>query len=134
MEPATAFGDGSIALIGHDLLVDEDGDEKVLRLSLVWQARDAVDADYHIFVHLVDGEGKLVAQSDGVPVYDRYPFSQWSPGEVVPDRYDVPLPDGVPPAEAEVRIGLYDFATGERLPVGSSDYLALCVPDGPMAP
>jgi hypothetical protein len=76
-------------------------------------------------VHLVDEQGELVAQSDGTPVYDRYPFSQWAPAETVADSYDIPLPADVPIEAVEVRIGLYEFDSGERLPVGNSDYVTL---------
>ncbi|MHB1132676.1 MAG: hypothetical protein ACYC4L_09855 [Chloroflexota bacterium] len=133
-EPAAAFGDGSIALVAYDWHVDEQADERVLRLRLLWQTQEAVTTDYHVFVHLLDGEGNLAAQSDGVPVYDRYPFSSWTPGELVADSYDVPLPAGVPLAEAEVRLGLYDYETRERLAVGDADHLTLTWPGTQSAP
>ena len=47
-----------------------------LGVTLVWQALRPPDADYVVFVHLMDATGKLVAQSDATPAGD-YPTSRW---------------------------------------------------------
>ena len=36
-------------------------------VELVWRAESPTDKSYHVFVHLVDEEGNMVAQSDGQP-------------------------------------------------------------------
>ncbi|RIK12011.1 MAG: hypothetical protein DCC51_17080, partial [Anaerolineae bacterium] len=50
---------------------------------------------------------------------DGYPAEQWTPGEVILERLDLPVPPGTPPGEDGLyglRIGRFDPATGERLP------------------
>lgn len=129
-DSAAVFGDREIELLRYEWFPDRLADKTVLRVVLLWQALDAIKTDYHVFVHLVDREGRLVAQKDGAPVYDRYPFSQWAPGQVVVDSYDVAVPPGLSIADAEIRVGLYDFDTGRRLLVGDSDHIKLKRSDG----
>ncbi|MFN8533904.1 MAG: hypothetical protein U0556_10175 [Dehalococcoidia bacterium] len=110
-EPRVPFGD-LISLVGYD--VTDEGDT----LLLVWEARRDPERDYTVFVHLLDGSGRLIAQRDSPPRSGGYPTSLWSVGERIADR--VPLPDA--PGVRTVRVGLYDPATGVRLrtPTGDS--------------
>jgi hypothetical protein len=108
-EPSARFGEG-IRLVGHRL-EERDG---ALDLTLYWQAGARPDHDYQVFVHLLDGEGRIVGQSDGPPVSGYYPASTWLPDQIIADTHRVPLPrEGRPSAFA---IGLYDLVSGQRLP------------------
>jgi hypothetical protein len=50
-----------------------------------------------------------------------YPSSLWDEGEIIKDDFGVPL-EQLEPGRYELLVGLYDFVTGDRLPVdGSSD-------------
>jgi hypothetical protein len=91
----------------------------VVALSVVWSARQPVAENLKTFVHLLSAEGQLVAQRDSEPVAGRRPTSRWSGGEVIRDRYGVLLPDDLSPGEYRLILGLYDPASGERLPVVS---------------
>jgi hypothetical protein len=109
-------------------------DDTTIYLSIVWQADSRPTADPSIFVHLTgDDPAPVLATADSrYPVYGFYPFSQWSPGEVVRDDFKLPrLPGGT-----QVRFGLYeqnqdgDFVNyGEMaLPVaGCQPYSAIMV-------
>jgi hypothetical protein len=44
-----------------------------------------------------------------------YLASEWTPGERIVTRFDIPLPKGVPPGDYEVRFGV--FSTGEQTPL-----------------
>jgi hypothetical protein len=87
-----------------------------LRVRLFWQARAAPRSDYTVFVHLVDADGRLVAQSDAQPVNGTYPTSIWSVGEAVEDEHHIAVPSG----RYRVYAGLYRWDTMERLPVVSA--------------
>jgi len=95
------------------------GDE--LELTLYWQGIEYAEylgLDYSVFVHLVDREGSLLAQSDGYPVRGLYPTSHWRSTEVViPDRRSITLPADIPPGRCRVEVGMYLLPTGERLQV-----------------
>jgi hypothetical protein len=46
-----------------------------------------------------------------------YPTSAWQPGEIVVDEFELPLPDVLAAGEYSLVTGMYDLATGQRLPV-----------------
>jgi hypothetical protein len=87
-----------------------------LYLTLFWQALRQPDADYTAFVHIRDAAGNVIAQKDQPPAGGSYPTGLWDAGEIIRDEIEIPL-DGVPAGQVEVVVGLYDFATGQRLPV-----------------
>jgi len=85
-------------------------------VTLVWRAETAIDADYIVFVHLMDQGGTLVAQADHPPLDGAYRTSFWAPGDVVRDFYYLAVGDAVPPCACTLLVGMYDPRTGNRLP------------------
>jgi hypothetical protein len=90
-------------------------------LDLYWKAAGLTSTSYAVFVHLVGPDGAIVAQHDQPPVAANRPTTGWLPGEVVHDPYILAIPAGADPGDYCVRLGLYDPATGRRLPVSSAD-------------
>lgn len=111
-----SLGDG-LALLGFDLPAAAVQPGQNLPLTLHWQARQSVDSDYKVFLHLFDETGALWAQVDSPPALGGYPTSEWAPGEVVADRVRLPIGADVPPGVYRLFTGMYDEATGERLPL-----------------
>ncbi len=62
----------------------------------------------------MDFQGVAWAQVDGQPGFFFTPTSRWQPGELIPDTYELLLPPELPPGEYQLRMGLYDPATGAR--------------------
>jgi len=91
-----------------------------LRLTLTWQAAQALSKDYAVTVRLRAPSGRLLWQSDGRPVHGNYTTSAWRPGEAVTDCYDVLAPVGTPPGSYDVEVGVYDSATMQMLAVNGS--------------
>ncbi len=108
------FGD-AISLEGYAW---QAGAEAV-QVTLRWLATAVPEGDYAVFVHLVDPEedDRLVAQGDAPPLEGRWPTSLWRPGVVLDDSHTIPLPPNLPPGTYDLLVGLYDPATGERLPL-----------------
>ncbi len=79
-------------------------------ISLFWQSEAETAVSYRIFVHLLDADGEIIAQSDGEPAQWTRPTTGWLPGEIIVDEHVLDMTDGV-----ELRVGLYDPETGERL-------------------
>ena len=96
-----------------------------LRLTLLWQARAALEKSYKVFVHLEDADGVRRAQSDAVPLSGLYPTQRWAEGESVRDYLDISLPPGLAAGRYSVRVGLYEEATGQRLAVAGGDSFVL---------
>lgn len=88
-----------------------------LRLSLYWQMDAPTDLPYTVFTHLVGPDGQVHGQWDNPPVRGTYPTTDWSPGESVVDQYEIPINSDAPVGEHRLLVGLYDSATGTRLPV-----------------
>lgn len=82
-----------------------------LELEISWRAVRVPLPDYSVAVHLVGhepvrGPADVLAQADrSAPVDGWYPTSLWGPGEVVHDRYVIPVPPGRAPVA--VRVALY---------------------------
>jgi hypothetical protein len=72
-----------IRLRSHAL--DREGRE----IRLQFQALRRMETDYKLFVHLLDSEGVVLDQWDGMPHDWSYPTSWWEAGEIVHDS--VPL-------------------------------------------
>ncbi|OGO33664.1 MAG: hypothetical protein A2Z03_01860 [Chloroflexi bacterium RBG_16_56_8] len=107
---------GNLVASGNDgappyLLI---GQGQALELVLYWQAVSKITTDYKVFVHIVDQNGKLVAQQDQFPDAWRYPTHIWDAGEYVRDSHLLSLND-LPAGGYRVQIGMYQAETGERL-------------------
>jgi hypothetical protein len=116
------FGD-QMELIGYDVQLPPDtSDTPSLDIVIYWRALAEMDASYIGFVHLLDEAGQVTSQVDHVPGDGAFPTSGWLPGEVIADKYQIPYPsDATLEDEALwtqplIEIGVYDPATGERLP------------------
>lgn len=99
-------------------------------LALVWRAETGMPAGYHVFVHLVDENGAILAQSDGVPANWTRPTTGWLPGEYVTDTHGLNWPSVLPEGPLYLRVGLYDPETGIRLQTGGREYVEIAVPAG----
>lgn len=98
-----------------EYILNKNEDE--LDFTLYWRPDHHPVIDYKIFIHIFDPEtGIPVAQSDFMPRGWVYPTSFWWPGEIVEDEATVSL-EAVPPGKYGIAIGIYDPASGERLPV-----------------
>jgi hypothetical protein len=86
-----------------------------LPLMLHWQAVEPLTADYHVFIHMLDRQDQLVAQSDGQPAQWARPTTTWQVGETITDPHGLWIPPDTAPGEYHLHVGLYQPATGARL-------------------
>ncbi|MBK6429236.1 DUF2142 domain-containing protein [Candidatus Amarolinea dominans] len=90
----------------------------VATVTVRWRALAPNARDYSIFIHLVSNDGLTVAQTDTMPGAGLLPTSQWTPGQTYTEAYQVHIPATTyTPDQAHWAVGLYDHATGQRLPV-----------------
>jgi hypothetical protein len=95
-----------------------------LQLTLFWQASEPLGDEVpslNVFTHVLDGSGQLVAGHDSIPGNGRYPTPSWLPGITIADPHVIQLPPDLPSGAYEIRVGLYDPESGERLPVVAGD-------------
>ncbi len=107
----------TVTLLGYDLAEAEVEPGGRLHLTLYWQARREMKTSYKVFTHLLDEDSRLWGQKDGIPCKGRHPTTEWLPGEVVVDEYEIAVKPDAPLGEYALEVGMYDEATGKRLPV-----------------
>jgi len=122
IESPVVFGE-SIGLLGAR--VETDDQSAQVPVILWWEARDELDRDLTVFVHVVDAAGQIVANGDGPPLQGGFPTSLWQAGDGVVDEHVVALPKDLPAGEYTIQVGWYDPASGARLSTGAADSLIL---------
>jgi hypothetical protein len=136
--PQAQLGPAQLALLGHHFSVDSTSytpgltsetttiplvayglpqANQFLRLNVTWQPWQPFNQDWKVFVHLVDAQNTVLAQFDGQPKQGLYPTSRWIPGELIEDSYPLTIPADILPGPYRVFLGLYNEASGARLPV-----------------
>jgi hypothetical protein len=126
------LGEG-FRFLGYDLRESqvEPGDQ--VPIVLYWQATEPVTENLSIFLHLLDPAGRLVWQSDGAADHGDRPTWSWGPGEMISDPHTLLVPRDQPEGEYLLMTGLYDWQTGERLPVLGSDGIQMAGDRVPVA-
>lgn len=115
-----------VHLLGYDYSTEPVAGGEAFDITLYWSSDVQLPADYSVFVHLVDEVGIVQAQSDSHPARGSRPTSRWQPGDVVVDQHRLLLPTGLAaPGNLRIEVGMYEYATGERLPSPEGDTLAL---------
>ncbi len=85
-----------------------------LEMSLLWQVLAEMDASYTVFVHVLDENGRLLAQHDGIPAFGTRPTSTWQVGEQILDKHRLTIPAEFAGAAGQIVVGLYNSETIER--------------------
>jgi len=106
-----------VSLLAYEVLEGKDGS---LSLVLYWRSLERVEADYTVFVHLLDAEGNIVAQGDSPPVQGHYPTTTWAVGEVVRDEHPLVGPPEALASGVRFAVGWYSAQEG-RLGVVTDD-------------
>lgn len=104
-----------IAFLGHDRSADAVGPGEMLEVVLYWRLLRRPDHHCSMFAHLLDSQSRIVAEYDA----NRYVADFWNEqgGELLLSYFPLRVNPDTPPGEYRFEIGVYDQATGERLPV-----------------
>ncbi len=94
-------------------------DQTANGLTLYWRSDAPAPVAYDVFIHLVDGDGNIVAQTDRQPVNGLAATNVWQPADLIRDPVPFALPDALSPGRYELRLGVYLRETGERLPAST---------------
>jgi hypothetical protein len=122
--PLAVLGDNDLLLLDAQL----DGvlrPGQMVQLRVHWQPLRPLAKDYTVFVHALDETGQRRGQTDTQPQSGEYPTSRWQVGEIIEDLYGLRVaPDG-PEGGYHLSLGLYNWETGDRLPVGDGDRIII---------
>ena len=114
---AAMMGD-HIALVGATVRPTQALPGQTVQVAVRWYVPvGAPGQDYTTLIHLGQPDAPPFSTGDSPPLGGTYPTSAWSNGETIDDLYFLSIPADLPPGRYPVWIGLYDPATGERLPV-----------------
>lgn len=115
----TTFGNAAAQLLGYSatsgpLLPGND-----LMVNLFWRALDgAGEADLAAFVQLLDRQGQVAVGWEG-PLVSWRPSQLWQPDELLRSQHTLRLPADLEAGDYTLVAGLFDTATGQRLPAAT---------------
>ncbi len=113
--------DQQVRLVGYSLGRGPFKAGESLPLNLFWESLAAAPGPLTAVIQLQDTNGQTAFLYEREPLR---PTSQWQPGTLLRDPYDLPLPPTLPPGDYRLVLAL---TTPEqtRLPVGASAQLVL---------
>ncbi|MBI4787532.1 MAG: DUF2723 domain-containing protein [Chloroflexi bacterium] len=129
--PKLAQAGQAISFLGWDSAPASNSDTitaargSQIALDLYWRSDRELRGQYTVFVHLVDTNGRVIADADSPPSSGLFPTDRWTVGEVVRDRHTLQVPSDLAPGDYAIEIGMYLPSTGKRLLFGNADNLAL---------
>lgn len=88
--------------------------DNVLTIVTAWRVLDVAEAiPLAVFAHLLDADGNLLGQSDGLG----YPPHTWQPGDRFLQVHHITYDPSLQPGEYWLQFGLYRRDNGQRWPV-----------------
>lgn len=114
-----------VELSGYAMLEDRFSGttEQALQLVTTWNVLSQVPTDLALFVHLIDSQGQVIAQHDGLDASAYF----LQPGDALLQRHIVPLPEGMAAGEYRLVAGVYQRFGQRLLTSDGSDWIQLAV-------
>lgn len=112
---SNASFNGQIRLLGYDIANHAIVTGSPLTVTVAWQAEQIMETDYSVFLHLLNWEGRIIAQRDMPPGGPELPTSVWLPGEVVLHEYVLQPDHPLQPGIYHLILGIYDPVSWQRL-------------------
>lgn len=94
---------------------------EVAKVTIFFRALDEMAADYTVFVHVEDVDGRIERMNlDHRPANGQYPTNQWKKGEIIKDEFALYVPP-VPVRGLNLWVGLWEAKTDTRLRLRNPD-------------
>jgi hypothetical protein len=106
---------GKVELLGYELEEEPIRPGGALELTLYWRAREEIEESYTVFTHLLDDDGNIQGQQDGIPVEGMYYTPSWLAGQVVEDKRRILIADTASAGSYRIAVGMYELDSLERL-------------------
>jgi hypothetical protein len=115
VQPLDFVYEDALRLIGYRLGKESIQPGDWLPVTLYWQAIRPVTRNYSAFVHLLDQDGRSIAQVNTYPDGGKWPTSILEPGKVLEDTYYVPVsPEAEAPLATRLALGVFEFEDPTR--------------------
>ncbi len=126
---AAQFGpirfEGGLTLVGVEMPANQSIEwqtEQPIQATLYWTSDQPLSQDFVTSLHLIGREERSVGQVDRYPGWGMIPTSQWQPGQIWRDVYQVwARPIAEAPAQLRLNVGALDGESGVMLPAFSPD-------------
>ncbi len=111
LEKEAAFGE--IAL-RYPTLNMQAAPGDAVAFPLEWTLTEPAARDWVIYLHMLDNRGHVIAQTDSAPRNATLSFTAQPAGEPLREARGVLVPPEAAPGTYSLKLGLYDWQTGER--------------------
>lgn len=120
MQPVGLAFDDGMELLGYWVSDPSFAPGSRVYVRLFWRATASPTKDYTSFVHLLapgaEGAVAVIAGADAQPGQGSCNTVSWQPGEIVVDEVQFVVPDDAKAGPHTLEVGMYDLATGVRVP------------------
>jgi hypothetical protein len=110
-----------VTLAGKEIKAETAVPGQIIPFTLTWHTLIQPDADYVVFMHLLDDEGTLIQAYDRPPQNGAFPTQLWQPGDSVVDGWSIQLPDDLENGRYHLVTGWYRLDDPSRLVVIAAD-------------
>jgi hypothetical protein len=111
------FGE-EIRLRGYTLHGQDVAPGGGVQLTLYWEAAAPAATAYSVFTQIIDpADAYKAGQRDGEPGCNLFPTDTWQPGDIIADRYYLPIAEDARPGTYALLVGMYERESGERLDI-----------------
>ncbi|UCG23148.1 MAG: glycosyltransferase family 39 protein [Chloroflexota bacterium] len=102
-----------IELLGFEIVRPHGGDGYQLTVASYWRIVQPSDRPLAFFLHMLDRDGGIVAQHDGVSIT----ADSWQAGDLLIQLHPLALPQDAVESSDWLQLGLYDTETMDRIAV-----------------
>jgi hypothetical protein len=106
-----------VRLEGFELASDAVQRGQSVLLFLYWRGLERIDGDYNVSARLVDVQNNVLATYAKPAHQGNAPTNSWTPGDLVVDVVQIPVPASTPAGTYRLEVALYDAGTTERLTI-----------------
>lgn len=110
--------------LGYDLSSVQVVPGQTLTVTAYWRAVTPPSLNYQVFVHLVGPDGQLYGQSDKLNPAG-FPTMRWPTDQYVRDEHALVVRPDAPSGVYQLKVGLWNQSTGQRVPVYAADGVTL---------
>jgi len=89
-------------------------DDKVI-LTLYWLALEPMEADYVVYLKLINAVYHVWGEQESRPYWDGLPTNTWHKGQLIGDTREIELLPGTPPGSYQITVNLFDPYRWEEL-------------------
>jgi hypothetical protein len=106
-----------VELLGYSVDKSKAKAGGALQLTLYLRTEQRMDRVYKVFTHLLDSDQNMWGQKDEIAWGWFHPTTDWLPGEVIVQEFEIPVSAEAPTGAFTIEVGMYDSETGKRLQV-----------------